>query len=315
MSRMLLRALLVTLATLSIGVGSAAAKGGHYLFDGGTLQQRAQVIAALEASTFPWGIVPQQIVINIAPGLPSAATPGRISLDADLLDSGSFAWGVIQHEYAHQVDFFLLDAAQRAILLTKLGGRDWCYSTPRLDHADYGCERFASILAWVYWPSPENALRPDGPHPESGTLPAKRFKALLGQLLGTPTATLAAVFAKPRPVPAAVALAPPWTTASRPAISARRCCSRAVSRQPSTSKKPSRSYREAWRCRNSPTISAYACGWANGEVVRACGTRANSTSGIVASTRSSCLRRKPWAAPPESSSVGQAIEASRGLTS
>ena len=31
--------------------------------------------------------------------------PGQIWLDASLLDSGRFSWGVVQHEYAHQVDF------------------------------------------------------------------------------------------------------------------------------------------------------------------------------------------------------------------
>ena len=91
----------------------ALAAGGNYVH-GGTAKQQGQVKAALNASAFDWSLVPQQIVVHIAPGIPSEATFGNIWLDSNLLDSGIFAWGVVQHEYAHQVDFFLLDDAKRS---------------------------------------------------------------------------------------------------------------------------------------------------------------------------------------------------------
>jgi hypothetical protein len=41
--------------------------------------------------------VPATIVIHIVRGVESRATAGEIWLDADLLDAGTFSWGVIQH--------------------------------------------------------------------------------------------------------------------------------------------------------------------------------------------------------------------------
>jgi hypothetical protein len=176
----------VRLAVLLVALaltGQALAGGGNYAFDGGTAHERSAVRAALEASSFDWGLVPVQVTIHIAPGLSSEAARGEIWLDADLLDSGRFAWGTIQHEYAHQVDYFLLDDAKRAQLQAALGGSDWCYSVPGLAHGAYGCERFASTLAWAYWPSVYNAMRPGSPEDEAGSLSPRPFRELLGRLL------------------------------------------------------------------------------------------------------------------------------------
>src|SRR6266516_1829308 len=138
---------------------AGGAVGGRYAFAGGTPRERGEVVRALEASSFDWQLVPARITIHIERGRPSRATPGEIGLDANLLDAGSFAWGVIQHEYAHQVAFFLPTAAARALLLAELGGSTWCAQgggpSPAL-----GCERFASTLAWAYWPSADNCMRP-----------------------------------------------------------------------------------------------------------------------------------------------------------
>jgi len=173
----------VALAALAAS-GTAVARGGTYVFDGGTAAEQAQVRAALGASSFDWSLVPAQITIHIVRGIPVAqASPGQIWLDAALLDTGRFAWATVQHEYAHQVDFFLLDDADRATLERALGGLDWCYGVP-LPHADYGCERFASTLAWSYWESPDNALRPRSPADEAGGMPPAAFRALMSQLLG-----------------------------------------------------------------------------------------------------------------------------------
>lgn len=162
---------------------AAIPAGGSYVFDGGTRAQRQAVIFALEASSFDWDVVPGPIVVHIVRGAASEAAPGEIWLDADLLDAGRFAWGVVQHEYAHQVDYLRLDDAQRARLLELLGGRDWCYGVTGLRHAEYGCERFASTLAWSYWQSPDNCMRPTSPRDESAALPTRQFKTLLGSML------------------------------------------------------------------------------------------------------------------------------------
>src|SRR5438445_2853420 len=163
--------------------GWASAGGGHYALLGGTRAERQTVVSALDASSFDWDLVRTQITIEIVRGLDSQAVPGKIWLDADLLDAGTFSWGVVQHEYAHQVDFALLDDPLHARLLPLLGGSTWCYTTATLAHGDYGCERFASTLAWSYWPSPDNCMKPEWPGDESSALPPRRFRALLDSLL------------------------------------------------------------------------------------------------------------------------------------
>jgi hypothetical protein len=181
-----LRFAFAVLACVLVAPSLAHAAGGSYTFDGGTTKQHAEVQAALEASSFDWSLVPVQVTIHIAPGLSSEATRGEVWLDADLLNAGRFAWGTVQHEYAHQVDYFLLDDAKRAQLQAALGGSDWCYSVPGLAHGAYGCERFASTLAWAYWPSVHNAMRPGSPEDEAGSLSPRPFRELLGRLLGHP---------------------------------------------------------------------------------------------------------------------------------
>jgi len=153
------------------------------VFADGTPQEQAQVRAALDASSFDWSLVPQTITIHIDRGHDSDATPGNIWLDADLVDSGQFAWGVVQHEYAHQVDFFLLDDAKRAQLQAALGGSSW-WSQPGEQHAQLTSERFASTLAWSFWQSKANSMRPTSAGDESAALPPVQFKALLARVLG-----------------------------------------------------------------------------------------------------------------------------------
>jgi hypothetical protein len=166
---------------------AALAGGGTYAFSGGTPKQQATVSAALEASSFDWGLIPRTVDIHIgAYAGGSYSAYGNVYLDQKLLDSGRFSWGTVQHEMAHQVDFLLFDDAKRARLLKLLGGKDWCYSVPGLKHSDYGCERFASELAWAYWQSPDNSMRPNGPNDESAAIPVAQFRAALTQLIGAP---------------------------------------------------------------------------------------------------------------------------------
>ena len=179
MRQFLLRLLVAATAAL-VFTAPAHAVGGNYDFAGGTAREQAQVRRALAASTFDWGVVPGRVAIHIAPGIDSHAVPGGIWLDADLLRAGVFSWAVVQDEYAHQVDFLLFDEGTRALLNARLGGTAWCHgSRPGLDHAAYGCERFASTLVWSFWPSRHNAYRPRTPRDEAGAMSPERFRALV----------------------------------------------------------------------------------------------------------------------------------------
>lgn len=189
MLRALRAAFACALITLAI-TGTARAAGGTYQFAGGTPAEQAEVKAALDASAFPWSVVPQTITIHVGAGMPTQSVPGQIWLDANVVDQGTFSWGLIQHEYGHQVDFLMLDDQSRAALTSVLGAKTWCWgSGAPLEHAQYGCERFASTLAWSFWQSPDNVLQPSGPNDESGALAPAQFKALLGALLKTQAAS------------------------------------------------------------------------------------------------------------------------------
>ena len=199
---------LVTAALFGAFAQSALAGGGSYTFVGGTSAEQATVRSALEISAFDWSLIPATITISIAPYGDSYSTYGHVFLNSSLLDSGRFAWGVVQHEMGHQVDFFLLDDAKRAVLEQALGGKDWCYSVTGLKHSDYGCERFASELAWAYWPSPDNAMRPTSQTAEAAGMPVAAFRALLAQLISAPGMAAAPLQAKAFAPPAAKPPAP-----------------------------------------------------------------------------------------------------------
>jgi hypothetical protein len=180
----------LTVACALAWTGSAFARGGRYVFDGGTPKQQAQVRVALEASLFKWSIVPATITIHLRNDTDTYATKGEIWIETALLASGTFAWGPIQHEYAHQVDFFLLNDEQRAKLRILLGAKVWSHSNVAAlhgpDHAFLGAERFASTLAWAYWPSPANSLRPTSSKDESAAIAPGKFRQLLARMLGIP---------------------------------------------------------------------------------------------------------------------------------
>lgn len=162
---------------------------GLYTIEGGTSNQRAEVRRALAASTFDWSVVPVVIQIRIRPGTAAWARSGEIRLGAELLDSGRASWGIVQHEFAHQVDFFLLDDVDRLRLRKALGGKAWFPNgQARFAPVAYGCERFASTLAWAYWPSPQNVFRPRPGNDESAAMKPAAFRALLAELLSRPRA-------------------------------------------------------------------------------------------------------------------------------
>jgi hypothetical protein len=188
----LLRTLLTAIAVSFVLAGSAQAAGGHYTFDGGTRGQQQQVRKALNASSFNWSVVPATITIHIDHRYASEASHGEIWLNADLLDSGIFSWGVVQHEYAHQVDFFLLNDDRR-LQLAALGGKAWWANGARvagapngtLAHEELTAERFASTLAWSYWQSSSNTMRPTSKSDESAAMAPAQFRALLAKVLAT----------------------------------------------------------------------------------------------------------------------------------
>ena len=198
MFKRLLIQLSVAAATLAIAPAAFAA-GGNYGFDGGSQAEQTQVTAALNASSFPWGVVPGPVVVHIQRDVASAAAPNQIWLDANLLDSGRFSWGVVQHEYAHQVDFALLDDASRAQLHSILGGSAWSGAE---GHSNLDCERFADLVSWSYWSSSDNVMKPLSTQDEGGQVTPTVFRAALAAILpGLPTASPApALVVKAAPV-------------------------------------------------------------------------------------------------------------------
>ena len=158
------------------------------MFDGARPAERSTVRAALNASAFDWSVVPQRVTIHVGEIGASHSTPGHIWLDRGLLAAGRFAWPTVMDEYAHQVDFVVLDPFRRSVLQQRLGASAWCYEKAGLSHSAYGCERFSSMVAWAYWPSKDNAYRPESRSDESAAMPAPEFRRLLASLVGVPTA-------------------------------------------------------------------------------------------------------------------------------
>jgi hypothetical protein len=120
------------------------------------------VRAALERSRFDWDAVDEKITIRILNCGCAGASPGEIVLDEEILTDPRFGlrygWGIVQHEYAHQVAFFFFDARARRRVQGWLGGGDWCYEGESAAADDHACERFASSLAWAYWPRRRNIM-------------------------------------------------------------------------------------------------------------------------------------------------------------
>jgi hypothetical protein len=186
---MLRRLLILALALGALALpGTALAGGGNYGFEGAAPAERSTVRAALNASAFNWSIVPQHVTIHVGPYGVSHSTPGDIWLDRGLLGAGRFAWATVMDEYAHQIDFQVLNPSSRAVLQEKLGTSAWCYESAGLSHGANGCERFSSMVAWAYWPSKDNSYRPASPTDESASMPAAEFRNLLSSLVGKPTA-------------------------------------------------------------------------------------------------------------------------------
>lgn len=184
-------ALLLAAAAALTLPGAAKAVGGSYTIVGGTADQQAQVKAALDATRFNWSCVPVNVRISLAAGVATQAVPGQIQIDTNLLDAGTFAWGVVQHEYAHQVDWYVLRPDVRTALARALGGATWGIGITAgtgVEHDQLTGERFADELTWAFWPTGDNAITPP-----VKTFAPKAFRAYLGALIkAAPQATATA---------------------------------------------------------------------------------------------------------------------------
>jgi hypothetical protein len=187
MTRVLRSAFIAVLASLALA-GTAQAAGGNYVIEGGSPEAQATVRAALDASWFDFSRVSNEITIKILRCGCAGAKPGLIVLDEDVVTNTSlsekYAWGLIQHEFAHQVDFFLFQQADRTAIRSVLGGKDWCYELRGLAHDDHGCERFAEVFAWAFWPTRHNIQRLDA-RDLAPRMKARRFRALVNRLLAS----------------------------------------------------------------------------------------------------------------------------------
>jgi hypothetical protein len=183
----MLRRIVILLAFVSLLLPAQAfAGGGNYEFAGATPAERSTIRAALNTSSFDWGVVAQRVTIHVGPYGVSRSTPQHIWLDRGLVASGRFAWGTIMDEYAHQVDFLVLDPQHREVLQQRLRASAWCYERDGLAHSANGCERFASMVAWAYWPSKHNSYSPRSRADESAAMPAGEFRQLVSTMVGVP---------------------------------------------------------------------------------------------------------------------------------
>jgi hypothetical protein len=156
------------------------------VIEGGSPETQETVRAALNASSFDFNRVPAQITIKISRCGCAGARPGVIVLDEAVLSDTSlgsrYSSGIIQHEYAHQIDYFLFQKSDRAAVRRTLGGQDWCYEVARLGHDEHGCERFADVFSWAFWPAKGNMLRAEAKAIAPKMTP-KKLRAFVNRLL------------------------------------------------------------------------------------------------------------------------------------
>ena len=182
----MLRRIMILLTLALLLPAEALGGGGNYGFEGATPAERSTIRAARGASSFDWGVVTERVTIHVGRYGVSHSTRGHIWLDRGLLKSGRFAWATVMDEYAHQVDFLVLEPAQREVLQQELQASAWCYEREGVAHSENGCERFASMVAWAYWPCRQNSYSPTSPSDESAAMPAPAFRRLLSTMVGTP---------------------------------------------------------------------------------------------------------------------------------
>lgn len=196
MVRMTMKLLAAVVAALFLA-GSAVA--GTVNVDGGTPFEQQQVRLALAASKFDYGQIPAPVTVHVVP--PSDAhleggvdagysIPGEVWISSRWLDFGAAGWGFVQHEFGHEIDYYVLTDAQRAALLSHLdptgSTTSWCDHSVAYDARP--CEWFASELSWAFWPVGANLQDPTTTKGLSGHLPPDQFRAAVESLgLAQPT--------------------------------------------------------------------------------------------------------------------------------
>ena len=180
--------LLAALAALALP-GTAGATDVALEFSSGSDAARAEVIAALDASAFDWSLIGRPVTVQIFDCGCAGSRPGVVVLDETMLASSpygrAYTWGIVQHEFAHQVWWYALDEGRRIELQTVLGGADLCHEQPGLPHDAHACELFASTLGWAYWPAAGNPMQIER------AMGAHHFRRLLSGMLGvSPRLTL-----------------------------------------------------------------------------------------------------------------------------
>jgi len=192
------RHLVLLAALVALALPGRAGATDALEFSGGSEAARAEVIAALDASAFDWSLIGRPVTVQIIDCGCAGSRPGVVVLDETLLASSPYGrpytWGIVQHEFAHQVWWYALDDRLRSELQTVLAGADLCYEQPGLPHDAHACELFASTLAWAYWPVAGNPMQVEK------VMGARQFRRLLSALLGvSPRLSLARVAARRLP--------------------------------------------------------------------------------------------------------------------
>jgi hypothetical protein len=173
--------LLVALVALALP-GAAGAADVALEFSGGSDAARAEVLAALDASAFDWSLIGRPVTVQIYACGCAGSRPGVVVVDETMLAASpygrAYTWGIVQHEFAHQVWWYALDDGRRSQFQTLLGGADLCYEQPGLPHDAHACELFASTLGWAYWPVAGNPMQAEK------VMGARQFRRLLSRMLG-----------------------------------------------------------------------------------------------------------------------------------
>ena len=160
-------------------------------------RQQATVRAALEVSSFDWSVLPARSSSTSrrsaapTPRPATSTSTARCSTPAASRGASSSTSSHTRSTSSSSTTRSARRSTQRSAAATG------ATASPGLAHSAYGCERFASELAWAYWPSADNSMSPAATHGESGgdaggAVPQRCSPRLLGvPTLATPIDTKA----------------------------------------------------------------------------------------------------------------------------
>ena len=96
------------------------------------------------------------------------------------LEASSFDWSLLPGSIAIHI---VHGEPSRSLPHRIWFDADLLESVPGLAHDEYGCERFASTLAWSFWPSRENSMHPTHRGDESAAMAPAMFRTLISKLM------------------------------------------------------------------------------------------------------------------------------------